>query len=127
MDIKTKQMVGKVFLGNNVNPHMTKAKLITEMNNAMNIVGYVNSWTQPISTRVMMQDTGIQTPVGIKVKGKDLAVVQQVAQQVEDLLRDFPGTQSVIAERISQGYFVDAQLDPERMKPSSATLARART
>ena len=41
----------------------------------MQIVGYVNSWTQPISTRVMMQDTGIQTPVGIKVKGKDLATV----------------------------------------------------
>ena len=44
------------------------------MNQAMQIVGYVNSWTQPISTRVMMQDTGIQTPVGIKVKGADLAV-----------------------------------------------------
>ena len=54
---------------------MTKDKLIAEMNQAMQIVGYVNSWTQPISTRVMMQDTGIQTPVGIKVKGKDLAVV----------------------------------------------------
>jgi len=106
-------------------PGMTKEKLITEMNNAMQIVGYVNSWTQPISTRVMMQDTGIQTPVGIKVKGKDLAVVQQVAQQVEDLLRDFPGTQSVIAERISQGYFVDAQLDPERMAEHGVTVDEA--
>ena len=48
---------------------MTKDKLIAEMNQAMQIVGYVNSWTQPINTRVMMQDTGIQTPVGIKVKG----------------------------------------------------------
>jgi Cu(I)/Ag(I) efflux system membrane protein CusA/SilA len=106
-------------------PGMTKDKLIAEMNNAMQIVGYVNSWTQPISTRVMMQDTGIQTPVGIKVKGKDLTVVQQVAQQVEDLLRDFPGTQSVIAERISQGYFVDAQLDPERMAEHGVTVDEA--
>ena len=106
-------------------PGMTKEKLIAEMNNAMQIVGYVNSWTQPISTRVMMQDTGIQTPVGIKVKGKDLAVVQQVAQQVEELLRDFPGTQSVIAERISQGYFVDAQLDPERMAEHGVTVDEA--
>ena len=104
---------------------MTKDKLIAEMNNAMQIVGYVNSWTQPISTRVMMQDTGIQTPVGIKVKGKDLAVVQQVAQQVEELLRDFPGTQSVIAERISQGYFVDAQLDPERMARAGSDGGRS--
>jgi Cu(I)/Ag(I) efflux system membrane protein CusA/SilA len=104
---------------------MTKDKLIAEMNSAMQIVGYVNSWTQPISTRVMMQDTGIQTPVGIKVKGKDLAVVQQIAQQVEELLRDFPGTQSVIAERISQGYFVDAQLDPERMAAQGVTVDEA--
>ena len=70
---------------------MTKDKLIAEMNQAMQIVGYVNSWTQPISTRVMMQDTGIQTPVGIKVKGEDLAVVQEIAQQVERLLQRVPG------------------------------------
>ena len=57
------------------------------MNQAMQIVGYVNSWTQPISTRVMMQDTGIQTPVGIKVKGNDLAVVEEIAQNVETLLQ----------------------------------------
>ena len=77
-------------------PGLTKDALIDEMNKAMTIVGYSNSWTQPISTRVMMQDTGIQTPVGLKVKGKDLAVVQQVAQNVEGLLRNLPGTASVI-------------------------------
>ena len=104
---------------------MTKDKLIAEMNQAMQVVGYVNSWSQPISTRVMMQDTGIQTPVGIKVKGKDLAMVQQIAQEVEGLLRDFPGTQSVIAERISQGYFVDAQLDLERMAEHGVTVDEA--
>ena len=43
------------------------------MNQAMNIVGYVNSWVQPIRARVMMQSTGIQTPVGVKVKGPDIA------------------------------------------------------
>jgi copper/silver efflux system protein len=104
---------------------MTKDKLIAEMNQAMNVVGYVNSWTQPINTRVMMQDTGIQTPVGIKVKGADLAMVQEIAQQVETLLADFPGTQSVIAERISQGYFVDAQLDFERMARRGVTMDEA--
>ena len=106
-------------------PGMTKDKLIAEMNQAMQVVGYVNSWSQPISTRVMMQDTGIQTPVGIKVKGKDLATVQDIAQQVEGLLRDFAGTQSVIAERISQGYFVDAQLDLERMAEHGVTVDEA--
>jgi copper/silver efflux system protein len=104
---------------------MTKDKLIAEMNNAMQIVGYVNSWTQPIGTRVMMQDTGIQTPVGIKVKGADLVVIQQVAQQIEGLLRGFPGTQAVIAERISQGYFVDARLDLEKLAQQGVTVDEA--
>ena len=106
-------------------PGMTKDKLIAEMNAAMQIVGYVNSWTQPINTRVMMQDTGIQTPVGIKVKGKELTVVEEIAQNIETLLKQFPGTQAVIAERISRGYFVDAQLDLERMAKHGVTVDEA--
>ena len=104
---------------------MTKDRLVAEMNQAMEIVGYVNTWTQPISARVMMQDTGIQTPVGIKVKGSDLAVIQTLAQQVEALLADVPGTQSVIAERIAQGYFVDAQLDLRRLAERGVTVDEA--
>jgi len=104
---------------------MTKDRLIAEMNQAMPIVGYVNTWSQPIDARVTMQDTGIQTPVGIKVKGKDLATVQGIAQDVERLLREFPGTQSVIAERISQGYFVDAKLDLQRMAEHGVAVDEA--
>ena len=104
---------------------MTKDKLIAEMNQAMQVVGYVNSWTQPINTRVMMQDTGIQTPVGIKVKGPDLAQVEDIARQIETALKDFPGTQAVIAERISRGYFVDIRLDLERMAAHSVTVDEA--
>ncbi|MBI2189230.1 MAG: FixH family protein [Acidobacteria bacterium] len=106
-------------------PGMTKDRLVAEMNQAMAIVGYVNSWSQPIATRVVMQDTGIQTPVGIKVKGRDLEAVQQLAQEVERLLRDVPGTQSVIAERIARGYFVDARLDLERMAQHGVTVDEA--
>jgi Cu(I)/Ag(I) efflux system membrane protein CusA/SilA len=104
---------------------MTKDKLIAEMNQAMQVVGYVNSWTQPINTRVMMQDTGIQTPVGIKVKGPDLAQVEDVAREIETALKDFPGTQAVIAERISRGYFVDIRLDLERMAAHGVTVDEA--
>ena len=104
---------------------MTKDKLVAEMNQSMQMVGYVNSWTQPISTRVVMQDTGIQTPVGIKVKGADLATVQKLAQEVEQLLKELPGTQAVIAERIAQGYFVDARLDLERMAQRGVTMDEA--
>ena len=106
-------------------PGMTKDRLVSEMNDAMQVVGYVNSWTQPINTRVMMQDTGIQTPVGIKVKGPELGTIEDVARQVEGLLKDFPGTQAVIAERISRGYFVDARLDLERMAAHGVTVEEA--
>jgi len=94
---------------------MTKEKLVQEMNQAMQIVGYVNTWTQPVAARVLMQQTGIQTPVGLKVKGSDLSVIGDISKQVEGLLREFPGTKSVLAERISEGYFVDVQFDLERM------------
>jgi Cu(I)/Ag(I) efflux system membrane protein CusA/SilA len=104
---------------------LTKDALIADMNNAMQMVGYVNSWNQPISTRVVMQDTGIQTPVGLKVKGADLGRIQELAQEIERLLAEVPGTQSVIAERISQGNFVDVRLDLARMADHGVTVGDA--
>ena len=106
-------------------PGMTKQKLVAEMDQALQIVGYVNSWSQPISTRVLMQDTGIQTSVGIKVKGRDTAVIEDLGRKIEELLRDFPGTASVIAERISEGYFIDAQHDLARMAEQNVTADEA--
>ena len=96
-------------------PGVTKDTLVAEMDKAMNIIGYVNTWVQPIRARVMMQGTGIQTPVGIKVKGPDFSTIEEVSQQIETLLKGIPGTKSVIAERISAGYYVDVQNDLERM------------
>ena len=104
---------------------MTKDALLAEMDEALQIIGYVNTWTQPIAGRVMMQDTGIQTPVGIKVKGPDVSQLEVLSGRIEGLLRDFPGTQSVIAERISEGYYVDAQHDLERMAEHGVTVDEA--
>ena len=104
---------------------MTKAALVAEMDEALRIIGYVNTWTQPIAGRVMMQDTGIQTPVGIKVKGPDIAQLEVLSSLIEGLLRGFPGTQSVIAERISRGYYVDVQQDLERMAEHGVTVDEA--
>jgi copper/silver efflux system protein len=106
-------------------PGMTREQLVAEMNAAMQVVGYSNSWTQPINTRVMMQDTGIQTPVGIKVKGPELSEIEKIGQQVEALLKDLPGTQAIIAERISRGYFVDVKLDLERMAAHGVSVDEA--
>jgi len=106
-------------------PGMTKKKLIAEMDAALQIVGYVNSWTQPIAARVTMQDTGIQTPAGIKVKGSSIRVIEEISQQIEALLRTFPGTASVIAERISAGYYIDVQHDLELLAEHGVTVDEA--
>ena len=104
---------------------MTKEKLVAEMDKALQTVGYVNTWVQPIRARVMMQSTGIQTPVGIKVKGPDISMIEEISQQIEGLLRGLAGTKSVIAERISEGYYVDVQNDLERMAKHGVTVDEA--
>jgi len=104
---------------------LTKQALVGEMDAALQIVGFANAWTQPIAGRAMMQDTGIQTPVGIKVKGSDIGVIEQISKQIESLLRPFPGTATVIAERIAQGYFVNAENDLERMAEHGVTVDEA--
>jgi Cu(I)/Ag(I) efflux system membrane protein CusA/SilA len=106
-------------------PGMTRAKLVAEMDNAMQIVGYVNSWVQPIRARAMMQTTGIQTPVGVKVKGPDLAQIEQISRQIETVLRDVPGTNYVLAERISDGYYTDVRYDLSRLADHGVTADEA--
>src|SRR5206468_2929485 len=103
----------------------TKGKLVAEMDKAAETIGYVNAWVQPIRGRVMMQSTGIQTPVGVKVKGPDVAVIEDVSQQIERVLRSVPGTKSAIAERISQGYYVNVENDLERMAQHGVTVDEA--
>ena len=104
---------------------MTRQKLVGEMDRAMQIVGYVNSWVQPIRARVMMQTTGIQTPVGIKVKGADLTQVEEISKQIEALLRNVPGTNYVLAERISEGYYTDVRYDLARLADHGITADEA--
>ncbi|NOY71628.1 MAG: efflux RND transporter permease subunit, partial [Gammaproteobacteria bacterium] len=96
-------------------PGMTRKKLVSEMDAQMNIIGYVNSWTQPIAGRVLMQDTGIQSPVGLKIKGHDLELIETLTQKAERLLSPLPGSGTVLAERIVGGDYVDVQLDLTRL------------
>jgi copper/silver efflux system protein len=92
-------------------PGMTMEKLQTEMDEKLQFPGFPNVWTQPIRNRLDMLLTGIKTPVGIKVLGRDLSVIQEIGQQIERVLRDVPGTRSVYAERVTQGYFTDIVID----------------
>ena len=102
-------------------PGMTIDKLITEMDQALQMPGVSNSWTMPIKNRIDMLATGIRTPVGIKVFGKDLTEIENLAKQIETVVKTVPGTSSAYAERVTGGYYLD--IEPDRMELTRYGLA----
>jgi Cu(I)/Ag(I) efflux system membrane protein CusA/SilA len=92
-------------------PGLTLEGLQREMDAELQVPGFPNVWTQPIRNRLDMLFTGIRTPVGIKILGSELAVIQDLGRQIEGALATVPGTRSVYAERVTDGYFVDIVLD----------------
>jgi copper/silver efflux system protein len=94
-------------------PGVTIDSLKAEMDAALQFPGVSNAWTMPIRARIDMLATGIRTPVGIKVFGTDLAEMEQVARQVEAVVRAVPGTSSAYAERVIGGYYLE--IVPDRM------------
>ena len=86
---------------------MTVEKIKDEMNDTLNIPGVANSFTMPIKARIDMLATGIRTPVGIKILGPNLEEIEKIGMNLEQHLRDVPGTRSVYAERVATGYFLD--------------------
>jgi len=95
---------------------MTTEKLMAEMDKALQVPGLVNSWTYPIRGRIDMLLSGIRTPLGIKLYGKDAKGLQEVAQKIESTLRDLKSTQSVISDQASAGFFIDINIDTEALK-----------
>lgn len=94
---------------------MTTEKLMAEMDKALQVPGLVNSWTYPIRGRIDMLLSGIRTPLGIKLYGKDSDGLQEVASKIEVALRDLKSTQSIIADQASAGFFIDIDIDAEAL------------
>ena len=94
-------------------PGMTQKKLIDEMNKALEMPGVTNAWTMPIKARIDMLSTGIRTPVGIKVFGKDINTIERLAAEIESVVKTIPGTASAYAERIIGGYYIDIDIKRE--------------
>jgi len=90
---------------------MTQDKLVAEMDSAVRLPGSTNAWTMPIKGRIDMLATGIRTPVGIKIFGPDLAELERLGRQVEDVVRQVPGTRTAFAERAVSGYYLDIDID----------------
>jgi Cu(I)/Ag(I) efflux system membrane protein CusA/SilA len=91
-------------------PGMTPDKLKQELDRVVQVPGLANTWVPPIKTRIDMLATGIKTPVGIKVTGPDLAVIERIGLDIERALDGLPGTASVYAERAATGRYIDVDI-----------------
>lgn len=92
---------------------MTRQSLINEMDEALRIPGVSNIWTQPIRNRIDMLATGIQTPVGVKVFGEDMSVIEDIGIQIENILREIPGARNPYAERIGNKPYIEIDVNRE--------------
>ncbi len=93
---------------------MTPEGLRAELDRTVKMTGLTNAWVMPIKTRIDMLATGIKTPVGIKVAGPDLKVIERIGQDLERVLADVDGTASVYSERVAGGRYVDVDIDRKR-------------
>jgi Cu(I)/Ag(I) efflux system membrane protein CusA/SilA len=93
--------------------NMTTEKLREELDKLVQFPGLTNAWVMPIKTRIDMLATGIKTPVGIKVAGSDLAVIQRIGQDIEQVLSQLPSTASVYSERVAGGRYIKIDIQRE--------------
>ncbi|TLY69505.1 MAG: efflux RND transporter permease subunit [Gammaproteobacteria bacterium] len=93
---------------------MTPEKLVQELDRVVQVPGLTNIWVPPIRNRIDMLATGIKSPVGVKIAGTDLQVIDRLARQVESAVRQVPGVTSAFAERLTGGRYLDVNIDRDR-------------
>ncbi len=86
---------------------MSYEGVVAELDQKMQFPGVSNAWTMPIKARIDMLSTGVRTPVGIKIYGKDLKEIERIGFDIEKIVKTVPGARSVYAERVTGGYFLD--------------------
>jgi copper/silver efflux system protein len=101
----------------------TYSKLVQDMDARLQFPGITNTWTMPIQNRLDMELTGIKTPVGIKIQGPTVADIQQAGERIESLLSNLEGVRSVFAERVSQGFYVNVQVNRAEAARYGLTVA----
>jgi Cu(I)/Ag(I) efflux system membrane protein CusA/SilA len=102
---------------------MTPEGLRAELDPVVKYTGLTNAWVMPIKTRIDMLATGIKTPVGIKVAGPDLEVIERIGQDIERVLANVEGTASVYSERVAGGRYVDIDIDRTRASRFGLNIA----
>jgi len=104
------------------NPDKTTQQLMAEMDQAIHFPGVANAWTMPIKTRIDMLSTGIKTPIGIKVSGEDLTVLQRIAKEIEQAMKTLPETTSAFGDRAVGGYYLDFDINREAASRYGLTI-----
>jgi Cu(I)/Ag(I) efflux system membrane protein CusA/SilA len=104
---------------------LSREELVRQLDDALRMPGLSNAWTMPIKARIDMLTTGIKTPVGIKISGADLKVIEQIGARVEEHLLTIEGTRSVFAERTSGGYFLDIKWKREQIARHGLSIEEA--
>jgi Cu(I)/Ag(I) efflux system membrane protein CusA/SilA len=104
-------------------PGMTYEKLIQEMDTKLQFPGLSNTWTMPVENRLDMELTGIKTPLGLKIQGPNLEGVQQVGAQVQQILSAIPEMRSIFAERVSQGFYLNIEVNRAEAARYGLTIA----
>jgi Cu(I)/Ag(I) efflux system membrane protein CusA/SilA len=100
-------------------------ELTSRMNAALTVPGFSNSWTAPIRGRVDMLNSGIRTPLGLKITGSDSQSIEATGRRVESVLRAVPGTRGVFAERTTTGYFLDITWKRDELARYGITVDQA--
>ncbi len=93
---------------------VTTESLKAEFDKLVKFPGLTNAWVMPIKTRIDMLATGIKTPVGIKVAGPELDVIQEIGQQIEQILPEVTGTASVYSERVAGGRYIKVDISRDK-------------
>jgi Cu(I)/Ag(I) efflux system membrane protein CusA/SilA len=106
---------------------ISQEQLIDEMNEALKLPGASNAWTMPVKARIDMLTTGIRTPVGIKIYGSDIKVIERLGTAMERLLPSIPGTRNVFAERTGGGYFIDFDWNRDALARYGLSIDEAQT
>jgi Cu(I)/Ag(I) efflux system membrane protein CusA/SilA len=104
-------------------PGMTYEKLVQEMDARLQFPGLSNTWTMPVENRLDMELTGIKTPLGLKIQGPNLEGIQQVGTQVQQILSAIPETRSIFAERVSQGFYLNIEVNRAEAARYGLTIA----
>lgn len=93
---------------------VTTESLKKELDALVKLPGVTNAWVMPIKTRIDMLATGIKTPIGIKISGPDLKVIEKIGKDLEIIMKDVPGTTSVYSERVAGGRYIKVDIQREK-------------